>query len=185
MKPLWALLLVASVLPVLPFESHAGAISYVAIPANQSDTNCGISRNHGYTTAVDGGNTRGTDRVLNGITLYALSGAGQNTATADNCTVNALSGTLTDAGLTSKNIQADGTMRDVISDMVFNNAGGDNSQIEVVLDPESLEEGSTYDLRVYICSSSGQNRQVNLAFFGDGQTGGETGFFNEDDARTS
>src|SRR6202022_2886872 len=52
-------------------------------------------------------------------------------------------------------------------------------------DPESLEAGSTYDLRVYICSSSGQNRQVNLAFFGDGQNAAETGFFNEDDARTS
>src|SRR3954465_4099009 len=185
MKRLWAVLIFGSVLTLLPFRSDGGSISYVAIPANQSDTNCGISRNHGYTTAVDGGNTRGTDRLLNGITLYALSGAGQNSATADNCTLNALSGTLTDGGLTSKNIQAEGTTRDVMSDMVFNNAGGDNSQVEIVLDPESLEQGSTYDLRVYICSSSGQNRQVNLAFFGDGQTGVETGFFNEDDARTS
>src|SRR5437870_3880177 len=128
----------------------AGTITYVGIPSIQSDTNCGISRNHGYTTAVDGGNTRGTDRLLNGITLYALSGAGQSSAIADNCTLNALSGTLTDGGLTSKSIQAEGTMRDVLSDMVFNNAGGDNSQIEIVLDPESLEQGSTYDLRVYI-----------------------------------
>src|SRR5205085_516886 len=60
-----------------------------------------------------------------------------------------------------------------------------NSQTEIVLDPETLEEGSTYDLRVYICSSSSQNRRVNLVFFGDGQPGIETGFFNEDDARTS
>src|SRR5205823_5995967 len=151
----------------------------------QSDANCGISNNHGYTTAIDGGNTRGTDRVINGITLYSLAGAGQNTATADNCTVNALSGTLSDGGLTKTSISADGTMREVLSDMVFNNAGGDNSQIEVVLDPESLEQGATYDLRVYICSSSGQSRQVNVAFFGDGQNAAETGFFNEDDARTS
>jgi hypothetical protein len=163
----------------------AGTITYVGIPSIQSDFNCGISRSHGYTSAVDGGNTRGTDRVLNGITLFSLTGSGQNTATADNCTMNALSGTLTDAGLTSKNIAADGTVRDFLSDMVFNNAGGDNSQVEIVLDPESLEHGSTYDLRVYICSSSGQNRQVNLAFFGDGQNGVETGFFNEDDARSS
>src|SRR4051812_29387326 len=104
----------------------AGTISYVAIPSAQSDSNCGVSRDHGYTTAVDGGNSRGTDRALNGITLYALSGAGQTTATADNCTLNALSGSLTDGGLTSKNIAADGTIRDVLSDMVFNNAGGDN-----------------------------------------------------------
>jgi hypothetical protein len=185
MKRLWPLLGVVFVSALGVFISQAGTISYLAIPSTQSDSNCGISRDHGYTTAVDGGNTRRTDRVINGITLYALSGAGQNTATADNCTVNALSGSLTDAGLTSKNIAADGTLREVMSDMVFNNAGGDNSQIEVVLDPESLEEGSTYDLRVYICSSSGQSRQVNLAFFGDGQTGIETGFFNEDDARTS
>lgn len=162
-----------------------GTISYVAIPPTQSDASAGIGRKYGYTTAVDGGNTRGTDRAVNEITLYSLSGAGQTSATADNCTVNALSGTLTDGGLTSKNIAADGSMREVFSDMVFNNAGGDNSQVEIVLDPESLEEGSTYDLRVYICSSSGQNRQVNLAFFGDGQNAAETGFFNEDDARTS
>jgi hypothetical protein len=164
---------------------QAGTISYVGIPSIQSDSNCGISRDHGYTTAIDGGNSRGTDRVVNGITLYALSGAGQTSATADNCTLNALSGTLTDSGLTSKNIPADGTVREFLSDMVFNNAGGENSQVEIVLDPQSLEQGSTYDLRVYICSSSGQNRQVNLAFFGDGQNAAETGFFNEDDARTS
>ncbi|MEY2538063.1 MAG: hypothetical protein QOG67_1803 [Verrucomicrobiota bacterium] len=166
-------------------RTHAGTISYVAIPNGQSEANCGISNTHGYTSAVDAGNTRGTDRVINGITLYALTGSGQNTATADNCTVNALSGTLADGGLTKTSIQADGNVREVMSDMSFNNAGGDNSQIEVVLDPESLEQGSTYDLRVYICSSSGQNRQVNLAFFGDGQNASETGFFNEDDARTS
>src|SRR6266550_3246032 len=85
----------------------AGTITYVTIPSTQSDPNCGISRSHGYTTAIDGGNTRGNDRAINRINLFSLTGAGQNTATADNCTVNALSGTLTDAGLTSKNIAAD------------------------------------------------------------------------------
>ena len=165
--------------------SWAGTVTYVGIPSTQSDSNCGINRSHGYTTAVDGGNTRGTNRTLNGITLFPLTGAGQNTAVADNCTLNALSGTLTDAGLTTRTIAADGTVREFLSDMLFNNAGGDNSQIEIVLDPKSLEQGATYDLRVYICSSSGQNRQVNLSFFGDGQNGVETGFFNEDDARTS
>jgi len=185
MKRFWALLPAVFVPSICAINAYAGTISYVGIPSTQSDSNCGISRDHGYTTAVDGGNSRETDRVINGITLYPLSGAGQNTATGDNCTLNALSGTLTDGGLTSKNIAADGTMRDVLSDMVFNNAGGDNSQIEIVLDPESLDEGATYDLRIYVCSSSGQNRQVNLQFFGDSQNGVETGFFNEDDARTS
>ena len=185
MKRFSSLLIAVFVSVIGAVNGWAGTISYVGIPSVQSDLNCGISRNHGYTTAVDGGNSRGTDRAVNGITLYALTGKGQNTATADNCTLNALSGTLTDGGLTSKNIAADGTQRDVLSDMVFNNAGGDNSQVEIVLDPESLEQGSTYDLRVYICPSSGQNRQVNLAFFGDGQNAAETGFFNEDDARTS
>ena len=54
-----------------------------------------------------------------------------------------------------------------------------------MLDPASLEAGTTYDLRVYVCNASGQNRQVNLAFAGDGQAPVETGFFNEDDATTS
>ena len=185
MKRLWPLFIAILACSLPGFAARAGTLTYVAIPATQSDASCGITSDHGYTTAIDAGNTRGTDRVLNGITLYSLAGAGQNTATADNCTVNALTGTLTDGGLTSKNIAADGTVRDVMSDIVFNNAGGDNSQVEIVLDPESLEEGATYDLRVYIASSSGQNRQVNLAFFGDGQDGVETGFFNQDDARTS
>src|SRR3954454_12308662 len=113
MKRFWPLFAALFVSPVCAINAHAGTISYVAIPSSQSDSNCGISRDHGYTTAVDGGNSRGTDRVLNGITLYSLGGAGQNTVTADNCTLNALSGTLTDGGLTSKNITADGTMRDV------------------------------------------------------------------------
>jgi len=185
MKKSWPQFGVMLIFALGVIRAEAGTISYVAIPAAQSDANCGISTDHGYTSAVDGGNTRGTDRIINGITLYALTGNGQNSSTADNCTLNALSGTLTDSAVTSKRIQADGTMRDALSAMVVNNGGGDNSQQEIVLDPESLEEGSTYDLRVYVSSSSGQNRQVSLAFFGDGQNAAETGFFNEDDARTS
>src|SRR6202011_4816123 len=88
-------------------------------------------------------------------------------------------------GGSSASIQADGVLREVLSDMTFNNGANDNSQQEIVLDPASLEAGTTYDLRVYICNPSGQNRQVNLAFVGDGQAAVETGFFNEDDARTS
>src|SRR6266480_639808 len=163
---------------------NAGTIFYQAIPATESDANSGISSDNQYTSAVDGGNTRGPDRVINGITLYALAANGES-ATADNCTVNALAGNLSNAGGGSPSIQADGTFKDALSDMTFNNGAADNSQQEIVLDPESLEQGTTYDLRVYICNSSGQNRQVNLSFVGDGQPAVETGFFNEDDARSS
>jgi hypothetical protein len=177
-------LLVALILTTGTFQAGAGTIFYQAIPAGQSDANCGISSNNQYTSAVDGGNTRGTDRVINGITLYAMVANGQS-STADNCTLNALSGNLSNAAGASASIKADGICKEVLSDMTFNNGAGDNSQQEIVLDPDSLESGTTYDLRVYVCNSAGQNRQVNLSFVGDGQAAVETGFFNEDDAKTS
>ena len=165
-------------------HTYAGTLFYNAIPPSDSDANSGISTANQYTSAVDGGNTGGPDRVINGITLYALSANGQ-TSTADNCTVTALAGTLANGGSSTASIQADGTLKDVLASMTFNNDASDNSQQEIVLDPSSLEPGATYDLRVYVGNSSGQNRQVNLAFVGDGQAPVETGFFNEDDATTS
>ncbi len=69
--------------------------------------------------------------------------------------------------------------------MTFNQDAQDGSQQEIVLDPSSLTAGKTYDLRIYFCNSSGQNRQVDLSFAGDGQAAVDTGFFNEDDATTS
>ncbi len=164
--------------------AQAGTSFYQAIPPTQSDAGSGIGTDNQYTSAVDGGNTHGTDRVINGITLYSLAGNNQ-TATADNCTLNVLAGNLSNVGGESSTIQADGVFKGALSDMTFNNGATDNSQQEIVLDPESLEVGTTYDLRIYICDSSGQNRQVNLSFVGDGQPPVETGFFNEDDARTS
>src|SRR5260370_10465714 len=164
--------------------AQAGTIFYQAIPATQSDVGSGIGTDNQYTSAVDGGNARGTDRVINGITLYSLAANGQ-TATADNCTLNALAGNLSNAAAESTTTQADGVFKAALSDMTFNNGATDNSQQEIVLNPESLEVGATYDLRIYICGSSGQNRQVNLFFVGDGQPPVETGFFNEDDAQTS
>ncbi|MDP9253588.1 MAG: hypothetical protein M3O66_01395, partial [Verrucomicrobiota bacterium] len=184
MKKYCLILVALTVLLPSAFRARAGTIFYQAIPASQSDANSGISTDNGYTSAVDGGNTRGTDRVIDGITLFALAGNGQ-TSTADNCTLNALAGSLSNASGSSATIQADGVLKGDLSDMTFNNGASDNSQQEIVLDPASLEKGTTYDLRVYICNSSGQNRQVNLAFAGDGQDAVETGFFNEDDARTS
>ena len=184
MKKHWPQLVTLLILVAGVLRANAGSLFYVPIPAPGSDGNSGISSDNSYTTAVDGGNTRGTARVINGISLDAMAGSEQS-VTADNCTLTALSGTLANGGGATKSIQADGVSREVLSDMTFNNGAGDNSQQEIVLDPASLEAGVTYDLRVYICNSSGQNRQVNLAFAGDGQEAVETGFFNEDDARTS
>ena len=181
----WIFLIAVSICHIGAISGLGGAISYTAIPASKSDQNSGIGQDHRYTTALDAGNTRGIDRTVNGIRLYSLVGKDQTAGATDNCIVHPFAGNLTAGGLTNKDIPADGTIRDILSDMLFNNAAGDNSQLEIVLDPDSLERGSTYDLRLYVCSYSGQDRQVNLTFFGDGLKGSETGFFNEDDARTS
>jgi len=172
------LVLTASVL-----TARAGTVSYVPIPDTQSDASSGISSDNQYTSAVDGGAARETGRIINGITLYPLAADGQ-TASADNCTLNALSGSFSNGG-GGRNIQADGVIKEALSDVTFNNGASDNSQQEIVLDPESLESGTTYDLRIYVGNSSGQNRQVNLSFAGDGQDPVDTGWFNEDDASTS
>jgi uncharacterized protein DUF6600 len=163
---------------------HAGLLFYVPIPASESDPNSGISEENTYTTAVDGGNAEGTDRVINGITLYSLTGEGQSLS-ANSCSLTVLDGTVANGGGAAESIQADGTLSQVVSDMTFNNEANDGSEQEIVLDPESLTPGTTYDLRVYISNSSGQNREINLKFFGDGQAPVETGWFNEDDATTS
>ena len=163
---------------------QAGVLFYVPIPASESDPNSGINQENTYTTAVDGGNARGTDRVINGITLYAMTGEGQ-TLSANNCSLTVLEGTVANGGGAADSIKADGTLSEVVSDMTFNNEANDGSEQEIVLDPESLTPGTTYDLRVYFSNSSGQNREVNLKFFGDGQAPVETGWFNEDDATTS
>src|SRR5436309_3149753 len=111
--------LILTALFVALFRAHAGTIFYQGISATDSDTNSGISADSGYTTAVDGGNTRGEDRVVNGITLYSLAAEGDS-STADNCTVNALSGALSNANGSASSIQADGALKDVLSDMIFN-----------------------------------------------------------------
>jgi hypothetical protein len=159
------------------FSLQAGVLFYVPIPASESDPNSGISEENTYTTAVDGGNARGTDRVINGITLYAMTGEGQ-TLSANNCSLTVLEGTVANGGGAADSIKADGTLSEVVSDMSFNNEANDGSEQDIVLDPESLTPGTTYDLRVYISNSSGQNREVNLKFFGDGQPPVETGWFN-------
>jgi hypothetical protein len=163
---------------------QAGLLFYVPIPASESDPNSGISEENTYTTAIDGGNAQGTDRVINGITLYALTGEGQS-ASANNCSLTVQEGTVSNGGGAAESIKADGSVAQVVSDMIFNNEASDSSEQDLVLDPESLTSDTTYDLRVYICPAPGQNREVNLVFAGDGQTSVETGWFNEDDATTS
>src|SRR5689334_7686777 len=165
-------------------NAAAGTLSYVAVPPVQSDANCGIDNRSQYTTAIDGSNASGNNRVINGVTLYPLAGSGQS-ASADNCTINVLSGTLAKSPRANGVPPADGTFGEILSGMTSNDGATDNSQQEIVLDPASLTPGTTYDLRIYIANSGALDREVNLAFVGDGQPPAETGFFNEDDARTS
>ena len=87
MKKHWLQFAAFLVFTLGALRAGAGTIFYVPISPTQSDANSGISTDNGYTSAVDGGNTE-TDRVINGITLYALAGDGE-TSTADNCTLNA------------------------------------------------------------------------------------------------
>jgi hypothetical protein len=176
--------LTALLILVGAFHAGAGTLSYVAVSPVQSDVNCGIDNRNQYTTAVDGGSASGNDRVINGVRLYSLVGAGPSAA-ADNCTLNALTGTLVNLQRSNGVPQADGTFAEVLSDMTSNDGASDNSQQEIVLDPASLTAGTTYDLRIYIGNSAAQDREVNLAFVGDDQAPVETGFFNEEDARTS
>ena len=166
------------------FHSGAGTLSYVAVSPVQSDINSGIDSRIQYTTAVDGGNASGNDRVINGVRLYSLNGSGQSAA-ADNCSLNALTGTLANSQRSNGAPQADGIFAEALSDMISNEGASDNSQQEIVLDPASLTAGTAYDLRIYIANSGVQDREVNLSFVGDGQAPVETGFFNEEDARTS
>ena len=164
------------------FCAYAGELSYIPIPASQSDASSGVSNTNQYTTALDAGSE--ANRLVNGVTLYASPGSGQNII-ANNCSVTASSGSLITTGGATENIQADGMLREVLSDVIYNSDAADNSQQEIVLNPASLTPGATYDLRVYIGKGGNGDRQVNLAFVGDGQAPTETGFFNEDDARTS
>ena len=169
---------------LLSFQAHGGTISYVPIPSTNSDTGVGISPDNVYTSAIEAGNTTGTDQVVNGVTLTSLQGTG-NTSTAGGITVNALSGSLSNGTGATGNVEADGVFAGAMQTMISNVGAADGSQQEVVLDPATLTAGKTYDLRVYIASSGNQDREVDLSFACDAQAPVETGFFNEDDATTS
>ena len=167
-----------------PLPSWAGTIFYVPIPAEGSDAQAGLERTKVYTSGIAAGNTKAAGRTVNGVSLAPLAAAG-NSSSANGVTLTAATGTLANGGGKSESIKADGAMSDLLSGMIFNEGAADNSEQYVVLDPASLAPGKTYDLRVYICNASGENRQVNLSFAGDGKPAANTDFFNEDDATTS
>lgn len=173
-----------AVAAAVPLPAMAGTLFYVPIPATGSDTHSGIDPANVYTSAIGAGTTKGDGRMVNGVPFGALTASG-NTSTANGVTLSAATGSLANGGGRTDSIQADGVMSEVLSGMIFNDGASDDSEQYVVLDPASLTAGKTYDLRVYICNSSGQNRQVNLSFAGDGKAAVSTDFFNEDDASTS
>ncbi len=166
----------------LTFPAGAGTLFYVPIPAADSDAQSGLDPAKGYTNAVAAGTTK--ERNVNGVGFAPLSG-GENVITANGVTLSAATGRLANGGGKADSIQADGTMARLLSAMIFNDGAEDNSEQYAVLDPATLTAGKTYDLRVYIANATGENRDVNLAFAGDGKPAVSTDFFNEDDATTS
>ena len=58
----------------VPFHSEAGTLFYVPIPASGSDAQAGIAPTNGYSSAIDAGNTKGTERTVNGVHFSALTG---------------------------------------------------------------------------------------------------------------
>jgi hypothetical protein len=168
----------------IPFRVQAGTLFYVPIPATGSDAQSGLDPAKVYTSAIAAGNVKAEGRTVNGAALVPLAGSG-NTCTANGVTLSAATGSLINGGGKSDSIQADGAMAALLSGMIFNDGAADNSEQYAVLDPATLTAGKTYDLRVYVCNASGENRQVSLTFAGDGKPAVSTDFFNEDDATTS
>ena len=166
----------------LTFQASAGTLFYVPIPATDSDAQSGLDASRGYTNSVAAGTNK--ERTVNGVAFAPLSGA-ENVATVNGVTLSAATGTLANGGGKADSIKADGSVARLLSGMIFNDGAGDNSEQYVVLDPATLTAGKTYDLRVYVCNATGENRQVNLSFAGDGKPAVNTDFFNEDDATTS
>ncbi len=173
-----------AVAAALSIQARAGSLSYVGIPATGSDAGSGIDSASTYTSAVEGGNTTGADRTVNGVPLAALVGSGGAT-TAGGVTFTASTGSLANAGGANSNTAADGALLAVLGSATFVHGADPDSTQTIALDPSTLAQGTTYDLRLYIGGWSGQNRMVNLAFTGDGQDPVGTDFFNEDDATSS
>ncbi len=166
--------------------AHAGVLSYRPIVSQQSDAGSAIDSSTRYTAAVDTGLANGSGRNINGIN-FASSPGGGDTIDAGNIEISASSGQLVLRPSSIDTIKADGVLREVLSDAIYNDGASQGSTVDVVLDPQTLEANTTYDLRLYFCNGGGssKDRDVSLTFFGDGQPPVETGSFNADDARTS
>ena len=181
-----ALLVISLVLGTAFLSGHlsGGTISYVPIPAANSDAGSGISDKNSYISAVNFAPGGDANLVVSGVTFHSLLGEGQ-TATSNGITLGVATGTLANASGTSATIQADGVLGSILSNRVSNNGAEDGSEQYLTIDTQDLQPGMTYDFRIYVANAAGQNRQVNLAFVGDGNPPVETDFFNEDDATTS
>jgi len=162
----------------------AGTVSYEPIPAARSDAGSGISDKNSYLSALSFVTAPNTNLAINGVTFQSLLGQGQ-TSTSNGITLSAATGTLTNVSGTSPSVQADGVLRTILSNSMSNSGAENGSEQYLTLDTGALQPGITYDLRIYIANAASQNRQVNLAFVGDGNPPVETDFFNEDDATTS
>ncbi len=162
---------------------YAGGLSYVGMTCDGTDWHSGIGGV--YTAAVDPGNTTGIDRVINGALFVSLVGIGSSSS-AGGVTFKTSSGSLANAGGVAANLDGcKGMLGGMLSDACFAHAADKDSAQNIILNTSSLQAGATYGLRLYICNWSNQNRLVDLAFTGDGGKPVSTGFFNEDDARSS
>ena len=180
------IVLAGVVLSSLPFPVRGGELTFVPIPATKSDVGSGISPEVNYTAVVDTGLEDPNGRRINGVTFVPTPGHG-NTIEAGGVKVRASAGELILKPSSVDTIKADGALKQMLSDSIYNSGAKEGSTEDVVLDAKSLEAGSTYDLRLYFCNggNSSNERDVNLTFFGDGKAPVKTGVFNADDARSS
>ncbi len=176
--------LAATALLAAAAAAQAGAIFYSAVPETGSDAQSGIDPQANYTAAAGGRNVGGAPLGINGIAFPQWQISGNNASVAG-LTLSAATGALANGGGKTPTIRADGALGQALSTYTFNDGADNGSEQYIVLDPATLAAGRTYDLRIYIANFSGQNRQVDLSFAGDGQPAVETDYFNEDDATSS
>ncbi len=175
MKKIAPIILTLAAAALVPKAASAGQLTYVPITG---DSDCGIDGNSVYTNAAK----PGADQEIGGIKLSSLHVDGWS-ASGSGVIVKALTGTLKETTIAKPEVA--GQIADALSSGVANDGAEDGSQQEIALDPQSLETGKTYDLRIYIAPESGASRSVNLSFAGDGKAPAETGYFDENDATTS
>ncbi len=174
------LLLVAA---TLPLTAKAGTLSYRPISSTESDLRAGLLPGRKYTAAVAAGKEDVSE--VNGVRLTPLPATG-NSSAAGNASVGVETGTLVALTREETVTSVDGRMAEIFSAGIGSKSDdGEASELFVALEPKSLVSGRTYEMRVYLTAFSARERNVRLTFVGDGKAAVSTGFFNEDDARTS